>query len=263
MNCFIIQAMITFGKRMDVLESILKSLNAGNKLFAVLIDPQDVILQQLPDRVRRLSEANVDLILIGGSHTHHSKMDSVVLTIKTHSDIPCVVFPGHAKQLSSSADATLLLSLISGRNPEYLIGKHVESAMDIYNMQVEVIPTGYILVESGNMTAVHYVTNTLPIPRHKSDIAVSTAVAGQLLGMKMIYLEAGSGAQLSVPGDMIKAVKSYCHVPLIVGGGIRTPKQARQAIEAGADIVVVGTALEDKLDALFDFSNTYSCTFQI
>lgn len=170
---------------------------------------------------------------------------TVIETIRQYVSVPVLLFPGNASQLSPAADALMYLSLISGRNPECLIGQHVQSALQIYHHQLPVIPVGYMLIESGSSTSVQYISNTQPIPRTKIDIAVATALAGQYLGQKAIYLEGGSGAQQAVPVAMISAVKQHLSVPLIVGGGIRTPQAMQEAFKAGADVVVIGNALEE------------------
>ena len=234
--------------------SLLNKIKSGHKLFAVLLDPQEYEADAFYALIQKCNQAHVDLILLGGSHQHRSEADRIIEEIKSISKIPCVLFPGHSNQISSQADALLLLSLLSGRNPEYLIGKHVSAAMQIRESGLEVIPTAYILVDSGNLTSVQYITQTYPIPRHKSDILVSTAVAAEMLGFKLAYLEAGSGASQHVPVEMIKAVKGVIDIPIIVGGGIHSPETAKKILNAGADIIVVGNAIEKDHDLVFDFS---------
>jgi phosphoglycerol geranylgeranyltransferase len=172
-------------------------------------------------------------------------LDHLLARIREQCHIPTLLFPGSSFQLSYHADALLLLSLISGRNPELLIGQHVLAAPFLKVSPLEIISTGYMLIDGGVQSSVQYMSNTYPIPAHKNDIAVCTAVAGEMLGLKMLYLEAGSGARQPVPPDMIQAVRSAVQIPLIVGGGIRHPEQARAALQAGADVLVVGTAIEN------------------
>jgi phosphoglycerol geranylgeranyltransferase len=218
-------------------------LKAGGKAFGWLIDPDKSHASQLPALIEKANEVGPDLILVGGSLIFNH-VDELVVRIKSMTEIPVILFPGSPLQLSTHVDALLFLSLISGRNPEYLIGNHVVSAPFIKESGVEVIPTGYILVEGGQSTSVSYISNTAPIPSDKSDIAMATAMAGELLGLRMIYLDAGSGARNPVPPEMIRAVSRSTGVPLMVGGGIRTSGDVREAYESGADIVIVGTALE-------------------
>jgi putative glycerol-1-phosphate prenyltransferase len=189
-------------------------------------------------------EAGVDYFFVGGSLTDGHQLESLLEQLRAHCSIPLVLFPGSNLQLSHQADALLFLSLISGRNPELLIGQHVLSAPYLSKSPLEIISTGYILVDGGVRSSVQYMSNTQPIPADKNNIAVSTALAGALLGLKLIYLEAGSGALSPVPETMISAVSHVVPVPLLVGGGIRTPEQAAAAFRAGADLIVVGNALE-------------------
>lgn len=183
-------------------------------------------------------------VLVGGSMVSDTTT-AIIQTIRKYISVPILLFPGNASQLSPAADAIMYLSLISGRNPEYLIGQHVQSAIQVYQQQIPVIPVGYMLIESGGPTSVQYISNTQPIPRSKNDIAIATALAGQYLGQKAIYLEGGSGALHAVPTDMIRAVKAHISIPLIVGGGIKTPDAMADAFNAGADVVVIGNVLEE------------------
>ena len=183
-------------------------------------------------------------VLVGGSMVSDTTT-AIIQTIRKYVSVPILLFPGNASQLSPAADAIMYLSLISGRNPEYLIGQHVQSAIQLYQQQIPVIPVGYMLIESGGPTSVQYISNTQPIPRSKNDIAIATALAGQYLGQKAIYLEGGSGALHAVPTDMIRAVKAHISIPLIVGGGIKTPDAMADAFNAGADVVVIGNVLEE------------------
>ena len=190
-----------------------------------------------------LNRNRVDFILVGGSLVSVS-VDETVSLLKKNTRVPVILFPGNVLQISPRADGILLLSLISGRNPEFLIGNHVIAAPVLRKSSLEIIPTGYILVENGRTTSVEYMSNTKPIPADKTDLAVATAVAGEMLGHKLIYLEAGSGARDYVNATMIREVRSQISIPLIVGGGIENGDQIRETYRAGADIIVVGSVIE-------------------
>lgn len=227
-------------------------LHTGKRAIAVLIDPDK---QQDPNKLLKTVETcvacKVDFILVGGSLVNGGT-DAIIDSIKENCKLPVVLFPGSLLQLTPNADAIFLLSLISGRNPEFLIGNHVLAAPMLKKSKLEIIPVGYILIESGHMTSVQYISNTIAIPSDKPDIAVATAIAGEMLGLKAIYLEAGSGALNPVPGNIIKAVKSQISIPLIVGGGIKTREQLELTYEAGADFVVIGNSLENDPERLFN-----------
>lgn len=229
------------------------SLN--KKQLAILIDPDSYGSDKFAYLLSLLPKYTPDYIFVGGSITSEST-EKAIESIKKTVSIPIILFPGNASQFSPKADALLYLSLISGRNPDYLISQHVNSAPYIKRSGISVIPVGYILVESGNMTSVEYISNTKPIPRTKPDIAVATAIAGEFLGQKAIYLEAGSGAQLRVPDNMINSVKQSINIPLIVGGGIRSAEDMKKVFQAGADVVVIGNALEDNTDLLSELFQT-------
>ena len=226
----------------------------SEKMFAVLVDPD----KHDKEAVRAIGKSSergiIDFILVGGSLVSGS-VDETVALLKNTTDLPVLLFPGNVLQISPRADGILLLSLISGRNPEFLIGNHVIAAPLLRRTKLEIIPTGYILIENGRTTSVEYMSNTKPIPADKIDLAVATAIAGEMLGHKLIYLEAGSGAKESVNNQMITEVRAQINIPLIVGGGLHTPDQIREAYRAGADIIVVGSAIEQDsraLDALLD-----------
>ncbi len=224
---------------------ILENIEKKGALFFLLLDPDKTKIEALDDLIPKFESADVDLLLIGGSLILDSDFNEFVKTIKSKSKIPVVIFPGGVEQVSPYADAILFLSIVSGRNPENLIGKHVIAAPLIKRINLEPIPTAYILIESGKTTTAEFLSNSKPIPRHKSDLAVAHALAAEYLGMKLIYLEAGSGAELTVPGEMIYAVSKTCSIPVIVGGGIRSPEIAREKVDAGAKIVVVGNHFEN------------------
>jgi len=217
---------------------------SGKKLLSVLIDPDkfeersaEIFLLNLPE--------NLTHIFVGGSTVELNKTETTVQAIKAKINLPVILFPGDHSQITESADAILFLSLISGRNPEFLIEQQVKSVSQLRNSKLEIIPTGYILIEGGNKSAVQRVSNTKPIPQTEVETIVNTALAGQFSGKKLIYLEAGSGAEVSISEEIISAVRAAINIPLIVGGGIRTTQQLRRTYEAGADIVVIGTAFEN------------------
>ncbi len=228
---------------MNVYEQIELNRATKRKQLAVLVDPDRSDAQSIESLCKRFTQSRPDMIFVGGSLVC-ADVASVVKQLKSLTDAPVVLFPGNASQFVSDADALLLLSLISGRNAEYLIGQHVSAALKIRLSGIETVPTGYILIDGGRRTAVEYISATTSIPAAKPELAVATAVAGEMLGLKMHYLEAGSGAEQPVPPHTIEAVRRNVHVPLIVGGGIRSGRAAIEACRAGADIVVVGTAIE-------------------
>ncbi len=227
----------------------------GRKLLAVLIDPdfgQDEMA--LERTVQNACMAKADLIFVGGSLLTSVSFDHCVGLVKRRSDRPVVLFPGSPAQLSSHADAVLFLSLISGRNPELLIGHHVTAAPTIKALGIEAIPTGYMLVDGGKPTTVSYVSQTVPIPHDKPGIAAATAIAGELLGLRTIYMDTGSGAKRTTSPEMIAAVRKSVELPIIIGGGIRDAATARALCQAGADVLVVGTAFEQDPELIFSMS---------
>ncbi len=224
--------------------NLLASFSSRKKQFAVLVDPDKYSGAKLIDLVAMAKEAAVSYFFVGGSLLSEGNLDETIRLIKENSEIPVVIFPGDEMQINERADAILLLSLISGRNPDLLIGKHVIAAPYLKRSGLEILPTGYMLVDSGRSTTALYMSGSLPIPRDKDEIAVSTALAGEMLGLRLIYMDGGSGAEMPVTLSMIEKVKKNISVPLIVGGGIRTPETAAERFRAGADILVVGNAIE-------------------
>ncbi len=229
---------------MSIYESLLSTSKTKGAGYFILIDPDKIASDKLPSFVEQATAAGVDAFLIGGSLIVDDSFERCIKTIKQHTRVPAVIFPGGVMQISPSADAILFLSIISGRNPQHLIGDQVLAAPIVKRIGLEAISTAYMLVESGRTTSAEFMSNTQPLPRHKPDIAVAHAMAAEILGFKMIYLEAGSGAEQSVPEEMIGAIAKYCSVPLIVGGGLRTPDEARKKVQAGAKFIVTGTVLE-------------------
>jgi len=241
---------------MTILESLQAKSKQGKKSIAVLIDPDKISnTSQLEPLLRLAAEDCVDYIFVGGSLITTTNIAEVIKTIKENVSMPVVLFPGSAMQIEPSADAILFLSLISGRNPDLLIGQHVAAAPILKNSKLEVMPTGYMLINSGKTTSVAYISNTTPIPDDKFSLAACTAIAGEMLGMKLIYLDAGSGAEREVSQKMISTVRKSVDVPLIVGGGINTPQKALNALHAGADLIVIGNALEKSPDLLTEISD--------
>ena len=224
---------------------LLRAKQQGEKQLAVLFDPDKLRLKKMEQTLDLAVACGVDYFLIGGSLVDNNMLDALLAQIRQRCNIPLVLFPGNSFQLSYRADALLFLSLISGRNPELLIGQHVISAPFLKMSPLEIISTGYMLIDGGVQTSVQYMSNTYPIPAHKNDIAVCTALAGEMLGLKMIYLDAGSGAKTPVSENMVEAVSGAISVPLIVGGGIRTPEKTAANLRAGADLIVIGTAFEN------------------
>jgi len=231
---------------MNLYQPLLQDSLAGRKKFAILIDPDKYSLESLSRVVSLAVGAGVDYFFLGGSLLLHDNQSQLISFIKENTDIPVLLFPGNNMQLNNKADGILLLSLISGRNPDMLIGRHVISAPYLRASNLEILSTGYMLIESGGTTAVTYMSNTTPIPSQKNDIAACTAMAGEMLGMKIIYMDAGSGAKNPVPIPMINKVKESIGLPLIIGGGITSPDEAKAAFNAGADVLVVGNAIENE-----------------
>lgn len=228
--------------------------DTSKKKFVVLIDPDKPSDEQIIDIVKKSVQAGIDFFFVGGSLLTTDSLDNCIKLIKQHCDIPVLIFPGNSLQISKWCDGFLLLSLISGRNAEMLIGRHVIAAPYLKLYGNEIIPTGYMIIDGGKQTSVSYMSNTTPIPHDKDDIAMCTALAGEMLGLKLIYMDAGSGAINPISAEMISKVKHTIEVPLIVGGGINTPEKAAIAAKAGADIIVVGNALEKSTDRLSEFA---------
>jgi phosphoglycerol geranylgeranyltransferase len=241
---------------MSILKSLQERHQSGKKSIAVLVDPDKI---DEPGRLTTLinlaSENCIDYFFVGGSLITTTNLAQVVKQIKDNVSIPVILFPGSSLQIDANADAILFLSLISGRNPDLLIGQHVVAAPILKNSKLEVIPTGYVLINSGKITSVAYISNTTPIPDDKYSLAACTAMAGEMLGLRLIYLDAGSGAEREINSKMITAVRKAVNVPLVVGGGINTSQKALNALEAGADLLVIGNALEKDPKLLIEISD--------
>lgn len=239
----------------SVLQQLLDVRTRRGAGYLTLLDPDRLSLEQLESRSVACADAGADAILVGTSLMLSASANTELFQrLRSAVDIPVISFPGDAGQVVSSADAILFLSMVSGRNAELLIGQHVRAAPLLKEYGVEVIPTAYMLVESGTLTSVEYMSNTKPIPRSKNDIAMAHALAAQFLGMGLVYLETGSGAAASVPSSMIESVSAYVDIPVIVGGGIRDPETAREKVDAGAAFVVTGTAVESDPGRLRELS---------
>jgi phosphoglycerol geranylgeranyltransferase len=244
-----------------VLQAIQSIRQEGRKGLAMLLDPDHIDPMVLPDQLAVAEHAGVDIFLLGGSLLTQGSVQAAAPLIKQHTNKPVVLFPGSVYQLTPEADALLFLSLISGRNPDLLIGKHVEAAPMVREMGLEVIPTGYMLIDSGRSTTASYISNTIPIPHDKPDVAACTALAGMFLGLKLIYMDGGSGAQRMVSPEMIAAVRATVDLPIVIGGGVRSAEDAASLWKAGADIVVVGNALEKDPEGelLMGLGNAKAC----
>lgn len=228
----------------NIFQSILDSTNNGVKMFGVLIDPDKQNVAELIKTIKVCNESAVDYFFVGGSIVSPGDMNKITRLIKENSNKPIIIFPGSSEQISKYADAILFLSLISGRNPEFLIGHHVISAPIIAATNLEVIPTGYLLVDCGTTTTAIYVSDTNPIPHTSSEIAANTALAGEYLGLKLTYIDGGSGAKKCISTEMVSKTKETLNGPLIIGGGIRTHQAAQEIYKAGADLIIIGNGAE-------------------
>lgn len=233
---------------MSIYQQILTCKTKGVKLLAILLDPDKLVVENLSNLILKINQSPATHIFIGGSSFDGNHLDELIIQLKAQINLPFLLFPGNPSQISKDADGILFLTLLSGRNPDYLIEHQVNAVPIIKKTNLEVISTGYILIESGNETAVERVSKTKPLDRNNHEYALQTAQAGELIGNKLIYLEAGSGAKLSVPEEMITLVAQNIKVPLIVGGGIRSKQEIENAYNAGADLVVIGTAFENDVN---------------
>ncbi|MBC8755560.1 geranylgeranylglyceryl/heptaprenylglyceryl phosphate synthase [Kordia sp. YSTF-M3] len=226
-------------------EDIIQAKKDSKKLLAVLIDPDKIDTSRIPEFFQKVHESIITHVFVGGSTDEGNQLETVVKTIKQHTNLPVLIFPGSHEQITETADGILFLSLLSGRNPKYLIEQQIQSVSKLVNSSLEIIPTGYILIDGGVETAVQRVSETQPISQEDETAILHTALAGQFSGKKLIYLEAGSGAKKMVKPEIIQKVASQLQIPLIVGGGIRSKTQLNAAFSAGADLVVIGTAFEE------------------
>jgi phosphoglycerol geranylgeranyltransferase len=235
-------------KMTNIYNDILQSKISNQKLLAILLDPDKIELEKAEVLIEKINQSPATHIFIGGSLVENNIFDELISKIKENCDLPIVLFPGNPSQISDQADAILFLSLISGRNPDFLIEHQVKAVPILKKTNLEIISTGYILIESGTKTAVERVSKTTPLARNNPEYILQTAQAGELLGNKLIYLEAGSGADIAVPKEIIKLVSQNIEIPLIVGGGIIDLQGIQKAYDSGADLVVIGTAFEKDID---------------
>lgn len=241
------------------MQKVYNILNSIQNKLAVLIDPEKTNdFESLSTLIPKISSLNPAFIFVGGSTVDGDDFNQCIAIIKKLTSIPVVIFPGDHNQIDENADGILFLSLLSGRNPDYLIGHQVQSAHLLKKMNIEVIPTAYMLIDGGKNSSVAYVSQTRPIPNDQNSIAVNTAIAGELLGFQCVFMDAGSGAKNPVPTEMIKEVKSNIDVPLIIGGGIKSIEEVDSAINAGADLIVIGNKIEEDTDFLLDLIHYYS-----
>jgi len=229
----------------NIYKNILSAKNEGTKMLAVLIDPEKFDLKNIASFFEKVHQSITTHIFIGGSTDKNNVTDNVVSQIKKTTNLPVILFPGDVSQVSQKADGILFLSLLSGRNPEYLIEQQIKAAPFLKKSKLEILPTGYILIDGLKETATQKVSNTKPIAQENIDLILNTSLAGEFSGKKLIYLEAGSGATIPVNANIITVVKNNLSIPLIIGGGIRSKKQLENAFNAGADLVVIGTAFEN------------------
>jgi putative glycerol-1-phosphate prenyltransferase len=231
----------------SIYQDILLSKAKKEKLLAVLIDPEKVVLSSISELFEKIHQSIATHIFVGGSTDENHQTEKVVIAIKNATSLPVILFPGDVNQITNKADGILFLSLLSGRNPEYLIEQHIKAAPILSKSNLEIIPTGYILIDGQKETAVQKVSNTKPISQSETELIINTALAGQYSGKKLIYLEAGSGAAIPAESTMVKLIANSLQIPLIVGGGIKSKQQLHEAFNAGADMVVIGTAFENDL----------------
>jgi putative glycerol-1-phosphate prenyltransferase len=230
---------------LTIRQQILEAKSNGQKLLAVLLDPDKIVLENIDHLIDKINQSPATHVFVGGSIVQNAILEELISELKQKTSLPVILFPGDPSQISPQADAILFLSLLSGRNPDYLIEYQVQAAPILKKTNLEVISTGYILIESGNETAVARVSKTKPLSRENLDLVLATAQAGEMLGNQLIYLEAGSGAKQSVPTEMIEMVSQNIEIPVIVGGGIVDLQGIQKAYKAGADLVVIGTAFEN------------------
>ncbi len=235
-------------KAINIYKEFFDAKRNGQKLLAILLDPDKIDWKNLNLLIFKINQSSATYIFIGGSIVKSNRLDELILSIKEKCKLPIVLFPGNPSQISDKADAILFLSLISGRDPNYLIEHQINAVPILEKTSLEIISTGYILIESGSETAVERVSNTRPMPNSNVYYISQTAKAGEMIGNKLIYLEAGSGAKNAVSLEVIRSVSKRISVPLIVGGGIRSKTQIEEAFNAGADLIVIGTAFENDIN---------------
>jgi len=230
---------------MSVLNKIIEAKKNGLKLLAILIDPDKTNLGDIENVVKKVENLSADFIFVGGSYVNKGVTQKTVKALKKHTNLKIILFPGDESQISPDADALLFMSLISGQNPEYLINQQIRAVSKLRNIKLEIIPTAYILIDGGNISSAEKISKTKPISQNQEELIINTALAGQFMGKKLVYLEAGSGAINPVNAELINKVSNKIDIPLIVGGGIRCINQIKEAFNSGANLVVVGTAFEE------------------
>lgn len=241
---------------MSVLKKLKYYKETQKKSFALLIDPDNVSELDCIELLHLAESAAVDFLFIGGSLITGNNLGRIVEICKSNTQIPVVLFPGSSLHIDTEADAILFLSLISGRNPDFLIGQHILAAPILKRSRLEILPTGYMLVDTGKQTTVSFISNTTPIPYDKPDVAACIAMAGEMLGLQIIYMDGGSGAEKPISPQMISAVRKAVDTPLIVGGGINSPEKVQIALKAGADVIVVGNAIEKNSGLILKITQT-------
>ena len=247
---------------MNLINEINQRVSKREKMWAVLIDPDKTHINDIPELCDAINKSSCDYVLVGGSLMIKDVFELCIITLRKYLRRKIIIFPGNNLQISSEADAILLLSLISGRNPELLIGQHIQTSFQLKNSALEILSCGYLIIESDELTSVQYMSNTIPIPKNKTDIGAATALAGEQLGLKFMYIDAGSGANKPININMISAIKRTISTPLFVGGGISKQEDLEKAWQNGADIVVIGTAIEKDKQLLLDIIpyNNSVCT---
>lgn len=241
---------------MSVLKTLKDYKQRQKKSFALLIDPDNIDELECIELLQLAESTSVDFLLIGGSLITGNNLGRIVEICKSHSQIPVILFPGSSLHIDTEADAILFLSLISGRNPDFLIGQHILAAPILKRSRLEILPTGYMLVDTGKQTTVSFISNTTPIPYDKPDVAACIAMAGEMLGLQIIYMDGGSGAEKPISPQMISAVRKAVDTPLIIGGGINSPEKVQIALKAGADVIVVGNAIEKDTQLIHKITQT-------
>lgn len=233
---------------MKIYQKILEAKSKNQKLLAILLDPDKIVLERMEYLIAKINLSPATHVFVGGSSFEGNNLDEIILQLKQKTTLPILLFPGNPNQISNQADGILFLMLLSGRNPDYLIEHQIEAVPILEKTNLEIISTGYILIESGSQTAVERISKTKPLSIKNPNYVAQTAKAGEMIGNKMIYLEAGSGAKNAVPTDIIKKVAKKLTIPLVVGGGIRSKNEIENAFNNGADLVVIGTAFENNLN---------------
>lgn len=247
---------------MNLINEINQRVLRKEKMWAVLIDPDKTNISDIPELCYAINKSSCDYVLVGGSLMIKDVFELCIITLRKHLRRKIIIFPGNNLQISSEADAILLLSLISGRNAELLIGQHIQTSFQLKKSALEILSCGYLIIESDEITSVQYMSNTIPIPKNKTDIGAATALAGEQLGLKFMYIDAGSGANKPININMISAIKRTISTPLFVGGGISKQEDLEKAWQNGADIVVIGTAIENDKQLILDIIpyNNSVCT---